>query len=47
MPAGYDQAMPGRDWEAIPDDHTMLTCVDNALGWQGAKRADRHESIQP
>ena len=47
MPARYDQGMPGRDWISTPDDHTMLTCMDDWLDWQDAKRTVRHESIQP
>ena len=47
MPAGDDQAMPGRDWKPIPDDHAVLACVNDALGGEGAKRASRHASIQP
>ena len=47
MPARDDQGMPGRDWEAILNDQTMQTCVDDALGGEGTKRADRHASIQP
>lgn len=47
MPARDHQGMPGRDWIAIPNDHTMLAFVDDSLGWKGAKRTVRHESIQP
>ncbi len=47
MPARDHQGMPGRDWEAILDDHAMLACMDDALGWKGAKGAGRHTSIQP
>jgi hypothetical protein len=25
----------------------MLACMDDALGWKGAKGAGRHTSIQP
>ena len=42
MPAGDDQGMPGRDRKTIADDHTMLTCVEDALGWKGAKGARGH-----
>jgi hypothetical protein len=47
MPAGDDQGMPGRDWKPIPDDQAMLTCMDDALGWEGAKGAIVHTFIQP
>ena len=47
MPAWYDQGMPGRDWIPIPNDQTILTCVDDALGGEGAKRASGHVKIQP
>ena len=47
MPAGDDQAMPGRNWIPIPDDHAVLACGDDTLGGQGAKRASGHASIQP
>ena len=47
MPSGDHQGMPGRDRIPIPDDQTMLTCVEDALGWKGAKGAGRHALIQP
>lgn len=47
MPARDDQAMPGRDWEAILDDQTMLTSMDDPLGREGAKGACGHVKIQP
>ena len=47
MPTGDDQGMPGRDWIAIPNDHTMLACVDDPLGREGAKGACGHVKIQP
>jgi len=39
MPARYDQGMPGSDWKPISDDQTVLTCVEDALGGEGAKGA--------
>ena len=47
MPAGDDQGMPGGDWKPIPDDQALLACVDDALGWKGAKRTSGHVKIQP
>ena len=47
MTARDDQGMPGRYWKPIPDDQTMMTCMDDALGGEGAKGAGRHALIQP
>jgi len=47
MPARDHQGMPGRDWKPISDDQTVLACMDDSLGWEGAKRASGHVKIQP